>query len=221
MRDHLATGEIYHVMSKSIEGYTIFHNKFDYERMLDMLRFFLYEGPLPKFSQFRARAGVQSQGFAKYANHFFIDYKKKVDIISFCLMPTHLHLVLRQCLDEGISKYMGDLLNTYTRYFNVKRKRHGPLWTGRFKSVHVSTDEQLLHLTRYVHLNPSTAGIVKKPDSWQFSSYEEFIRSDAMEFPLCSYEALFDMTPKKYASFVLDHAAYQKELAIIKHLVLE
>ncbi|MBI3251350.1 MAG: transposase [Candidatus Andersenbacteria bacterium] len=209
------------MMSKSIEGYTIFHNDSDYSRMVDMIRFFMYEGHLPKFSVFRARIGVQRQGFASYANQFFADYKRKVDIISFCLMPTHLHLVLRQRIDEGISKYMSDLLNTYTRYFNVKRKRHGPLWTGRFKSVHVSSDKQLLHLTRYVHLNPSTAGIVKKPDQWQFSSYSEFASPEKIEFPLCTYEGLLDMKPKEYASFVTDYAVHQKELAIIKHLVLE
>ena len=70
---------------------------------------------------------------------------------------------------------MRRLLNSYTRYFNEKIKRKGPLWEGRFKKVLVNSDEQLLHLTRYVHLNPVSAGIVEKPEDWPCSSYREYI----------------------------------------------
>jgi putative transposase len=78
-------------------------------------------------------------------------------------MPTHIHLVLRQLKDGGISKFMSNILNSYSRYFNIKHNRKGPLWEGRFRKVLVGSDEQLLHLTRYVHLNPVTACLVDKP----------------------------------------------------------
>jgi len=65
------------------------------------------------------------------------------------------------CNEEGISLYMKNLLNSYTRYFNTKTKRKGPLWQGRFKSVLIKMDEQL-YLTRYIHLNPTSEDLVEK-----------------------------------------------------------
>ncbi len=78
-------------------------------------------------------------------------------------MPTHIHLILKQLKEDGISAYMSKILNSYTCYFNRRTKRKGPLWESRFKRVEVTSDEQLLHLTRYIHLNPVTAHIVEEP----------------------------------------------------------
>src|SRR3989344_2794216 len=213
----LVNGKIYHVMNKSIAGFTIFHSQADYNRMLDMIRFFSYEGPLPKFSKFRSKKGVQQHGFAAYAMRE-IQNQKLVDIISYCLMPTHIHLALRQNLEGGISTYMGNLLNTYARYFNIKRKRQGRLWMGPFKNVEVVSDEQLLHLTRYHHLNPSTAGLVKRPENWVFSSYNEYLKPATVDFPLCKFDDLLNIEPKEYQALTNDQKDFQRELAKIKHL---
>lgn len=90
-------------------------------------------------------------------------------------MPTHIHLLLKQILKDGISIYMGKVLNSYAKYFNTKYKRKGSLWESRFKSIEVETTEELYHLTKYIHLNPVTAYLVEKPGDWHFSSYREFI----------------------------------------------
>lgn len=69
-------------------------------------------------------------------------------------MPNHYHLLLRQEADHGIPRFMQKLGTAYTMYFNVKNKRVGPLFQGRYKAVHIGDEPYLLHLSRYIHINP-------------------------------------------------------------------
>jgi len=143
-----------------------------------------------------------------------------IEIISFCLMPTHIHLILKQMSDNGISKYLSRVLNSYARYFNTKHKRVGPLWAGRFKNVLISNDEQLLHLTRYIHLNPTSANLVRKPEDWPYSSYREFIGASNKNH-ICSFENILNLDIKEYENFVLNRQSYQKEISKIKRIILD
>lgn len=220
-RDPLVTGEVYHVMNKSIAGYRIFPSKWSYVRMLQMIRYFSFAEALPKFSQFIERTDVRSRGFETCFQEMFGDGNRHVEINAYCLMPTHFHFVLRQARDGGVVEFLRKISDSYTRYFNVKYDRKGPLWVGRFKSVLVESDEQLLHLTRYVHLNAVTAGLVNEADSWPWSSYAEYINPNAVEFPLCDFQDLIDLKPRQYRVFVEDHVGYQREFALIKKLALE
>jgi putative transposase len=92
---------------------------------------------------------------------------------------------------------------------------------GKFKNVLVKSDEQLLHLVRYVHLNAVTAHIVSKPEKWQYSSYAEYIYPDKVTFPFVQYSSLFDLSPHEHQKFTEDGIDYQRSLAVIKKLVLE
>jgi putative transposase len=116
---------------------------------------------------------------------------------------------------------MNRVLNGYTRYFNAKHHRKGPLWTGRFKRVLVETDERLIHLTRYIHLNPVTAYLVDKPELWQFSSYREYLIREPMKEKVCEFKHLLEISPNEYKKFVDDQISYQRELAAIKDLILD
>jgi putative transposase len=136
-------------------------------------------------------------------------------------MPTHVHFVLKQLSENGISIFIGNLLNSYTRYFNTKHKRKGPLWEGRFKSVLVREQGQLLHLTRYVHLNPVTAGLVDKPEEWAASSYREYIGIVSGKNRICDFKGVLDIDRRRYAKFVEDRIAYQRQLAWMRKLILE
>lgn len=142
---------------------------------------------------------------------------KRVDLIAYCLMPTHYHLVLSALSDNGISKYLQQLLNSYAKYFNIKYKRKGPLWESRFDSVHVTTDEQLLHLTRYIHLNPTSAGLVNTPIDWRYSSLREYLTYNKDN--ICNFSQYVDLSKINYKKFVYDRIDYQKTLKIIQHLL--
>lgn len=148
-----------------------------------------------------------------------IESQKFVEIIAYCLMPTHIHLILKQLVDDGISKFMGRVLNSYTRYFNIRHDRTGPLWETRFKGVRINTDEQLLHTTRYLHLNSVSAGLAEKPEDWKFSSYGEYIGTN--KEGICNLNILPDFTPAKYKKFTNNQKSYQKSLQTIKNLLID
>jgi putative transposase len=147
------------------------------------------------------------------------DSEKIVKILAYCLMPTHIHLALQQMTDGGISNFIYRLLKGYSQYFNLKHARKGPLWEGRFVNILVKTDGQLLHLTRYIHLNPVTALLVDKPEEWKFSSYREYVSLlKEGERKICDFSHQLTINAEGYKKFVLDRIDYQRKLALIKHL---
>ncbi|MCK5583316.1 MAG: transposase, partial [Elusimicrobiales bacterium] len=167
-RNSLVVDSVYHVFTKSIAGYKIFGSNDDYKRMIETIVFYNQKNPKSKFSAFYNKNDAV---FDKKNNK----YTRLVKIIAYCIMPTHIHLVLSPFQEDGVSLFMKNGLMSYSKYFNIKHTRKGPLWEGRFKSVLVKTDEQLQHLTRYVHLNPVTSYLVDKPEDWGASSYKEYI----------------------------------------------
>jgi len=212
----LVNGEVYHIVSKSIAGFKIFRNDSEFTRIKNLLRYYKSERPPLKFSAFME---------LKDKKEFLQKYPAKkgniAQIIAYCFIPTHLHLILKQLKENGISTLMRNILNSYTRYFNIKTKRKGPLWESRFKNIIIKTDEQLLHLTRYIHLNPTTADLVDRPEEWQFSSYREFLREVQDDEKMCDYSEVLDINPREYKKFVNSRIDYQRELAEIKKLLLE
>lgn len=215
----LVNGEVYHILNRSIAEYKVFNDGEDYLRMQQMLRYY-QKKPDRSFSHFINLDGVARFGFNNFLNTVSKDKKEIIQIIAYCLMPTHIHLILKQLEEDGISKYFGDILNSYSRFFNTKHKRKGPLWEAKFKNILVNSDEQLLHLTRYIHLNPATAHLVEKAENWQFSSCNEYLKLKS-NMVICDYDDLLEIKPVVYKKFVNDRLAYQRELAKIKALILE
>jgi len=95
-------------------------------------------------------------------------------IHTYVLMNNHYHLIL-ETPRANLSKIMHYLDASYAIYFNIKRKRTGPLYQGRYKAILVQEDEYLHHLSRYIHLNPVRAKIAKDPIEYRWSSYEYFV----------------------------------------------
>ena len=214
-KSKLATGDIHHVFSKSIMGFIVFNAASDFQRIRDLCGYYSVEKPYAKFSSY-LKLKDKDNFFKKY----FKDNKLLVKIIAYCIMPTHIHLILKQENDQGISVFMNNILNGYTRYFNEKIRRKGPLWESRFKNVKVSTDEQLLHLTRYLHLNPNTAKLVESPEEWPYSSYREYLGKVEPDERICRQQDLIDIGIPEYRRFVNSNKDYQRQLAQIKHLML-
>lgn len=181
-----------------------------------MLSYYKIKNPPVRFSVFSDIRDKES-----FYTRLCISQDNIVEIIAYCVMPTHIHLVLKQMKEDGISIFMGKVLNSYTRYFNLRSKRKGPLWESKFKNVEVATDEQLLHLTRYLHLNPVTASLVEDPHDWEFSSYKEYLGETEEDKDICNYSKLLHIVPEDYKEFVSSRKDYQRELAGLKELFLE
>jgi putative transposase len=95
----------------------------------------------------------------------------------YCLMGNHYHLLL-ETPRGNLSKVLHHINGAYTTYFNVKRGRSGHLFQGRFKGILVERDAYCKELSRYIHLNPVRAGLVKSPSEYPWSSYRYFIGRD-------------------------------------------
>jgi len=209
----LVEGEIYHVFNRGIGGFNIFNDVKEYTRMKEEFSFYKAGKVLSKFSmkdedsQPQLRIGPSSGEIVK--------------ILAYCLMPTHLHLILRQQENNGISIFVNLILKSYSRYFSEKYKRKGPLWEGRFKNILVKTDEQLLHLTRYIHLNPVSSCQVNLPSEWPFSSYREYLGLLREQERICAFSDYLDIEKNSYRQFVESRIDYQRQLEVLKHLLLE
>ncbi len=212
----LFTGKVYHVFTRSIAKFKVFRTPGEYERIIDMISFYSFGDSTTSFSYFSNRKIKDT-----IIQNRLQSGRKLVEIIAYCIMPTHVHLILKQLDDNGISTFMGRVLNSYSRYFNVKTNRKGPVWEGRFQNVEVETDEQLLHLTRYLHLNPSTSFLTKKPEDWLYSSYLEFLGQNTKEITICEFSDILDINPKNYKKFVDSQINYQRELKHIKDILID
>ncbi|MCI0619523.1 transposase [Candidatus Wolfebacteria bacterium] len=144
----LATGEYYHVFNRGVDKRQIVMDQPDSERFLESLRYFNTLNPIGSiyeysFNKKNRNADVQ------LGNRI----PKLVEIVAYCANPNHYHLILKQVASRGISKFMQRLGIGYTNYFNERHKRSGALFQGKFKAVHIETNEQLLHVSAYVNLN--------------------------------------------------------------------
>ena len=130
-------------------------------------------------------------------------------IHTYCLMDNHYHLLL-ETPEGNLSQIMRHINGAYTTYFNVKRKRAGHLFQGRYKSILVEADEYAEELSRYIHLNPVRAGIVDKPEEFACSSYGSYIGKSQnlewlqAEFVLGYFDKKVESARRKYQQFVED-----------------
>lgn len=115
---------------------------------------------------------------------------------------------------------MSQLSNSYTKYFNTKYRRIGPLLQGAFKAVLMETDEQLIHVSRYIHLNPVVSGLIKDLNLYEWSSYKEHLNRVGI---FCNPSEIlnFFSTSKKYKEFIEDQIDYGTTLEILKHRTID
>lgn len=208
-------GQIFHICNKSIANYGIFKDRRNSLRFLKTLYYYNTGQKQKSLSSYSKLKKVKNDNI----NLLNLSEENKIKFLSFCIMPDHYHLLLKVLVDRILSKYISDVENSFTRYFNIKFNRKGPLWQSRFRSVDINTDEQLLHVSRYIHLNPTTSGLVSKPEEWEFSSYREYINNEKI-----LKETIKEITissPSKYKRFCEDNIDYQRKLRKIKRFQLE
>ena len=122
----------------------------------------------------RLQPWLQPRGHrCKRGNYIFLLRRIKLylddyalSMIAYCLMPNHYHFLLRPDDDDVLSQFIQRLFNSYTQSFNRQQGRSGTLFEGRAKSVLVDTNEYIVHLCHYIHLNPITAGLTQQPGNW-------------------------------------------------------
>lgn len=144
--------------------------------------------------------------------------EQAVHAIAYCLMPNHYHFLI-YLRDDSLSAAMQKLSLSYTNAINRRYGRCGSLFQGRFNTVIVDSDEYLLNLTRYIHLNPVKARLVLRPEDWEFSSYREYVELRQGMLPKLDAVRQQVGTAQAYRTFVetLDKEPQRS----IQHLMLD
>lgn len=207
----LVNGEFYHLYNRGSDKRNLFNQSRDYKRFQQSFYYYQLIGPKPRFSKF-AKSDLKL---------FKPDLTNKlVRIIAYCLMPNHFHFLVKQLKDNGTAIFISNLCNSHTKYFNTKYPRVGPLFQGKYQNVLIETDEQLIHTSRYIHLNPIVSGLTKDLNSYQWSSYIEYITGQEK---FCEIKEVLDFfaSPKKYQEFVEAQIDYGTSLEIIKHKAID
>ncbi|PJC30721.1 hypothetical protein CO050_05470 [Candidatus Roizmanbacteria bacterium CG_4_9_14_0_2_um_filter_38_17] len=189
--DTLAVDGIYHVYNCTIDGISPFSNSRNSSLFLKLV------GHYNKFN-------------IPFSEHLSYKNMEKrvlevtpVEILSYCIMPNHYHLLIKQLSDNGISKYLERLSKSFTHIYNKDANRIGTLWLGRFKAKLVDTDEAFLQVSRYIHLNPivSTKLNIRRIEEYPWSSYLDAIGK--RDNKICNHELLWGLIkPEVYEKFV-------------------
>lgn len=215
---NFSTGEIYHVYNRGVEKRNVFLDSFDLSRFFQGMKEFNTTDPI---------GSLYAQSFKKEYEQLSVPgakYVKKIPLVNFiayCLNPNHYHFVLEQNVDGGISKFMMKLCGGYAWYFNNKYQRNGTLFQGRFKAVHVNSNEYLLHVSAYVNLN-NRAHRLRDSSAKFSSSWNEYTDAKWNQGnPFCKKDIVLDQFKnialyKKFAKdslgTILENKQKQKEL---------
>ncbi|MFH1472834.1 MAG: transposase [bacterium] len=177
----IAPGEHYHIFNRAVNKQVIFHDIKDYTRFLFLILYLqspvkiLHIGQLVRnfaehFGQSRALATGYEEEIVK---------KRTVELVAFCIMPNHFHLVIKGVEEGGIAVYMQRVLTAYSKYYNTKYEKSGHVFQGPYGAVYVEDDRQLLYLSSYIHRNPrEISRWYNKEDQYTWSSYQDLIKEN-------------------------------------------
>ncbi|MEM8614180.1 MAG: transposase [Cyanobacteria bacterium P01_H01_bin.105] len=110
--------------------------------------------------------------FLRRFRHYLVG--NTLDVTAYCLMPNHYHFLV-YLHQSDFSQKMQAFTLSYTKAMNKRYRRCGSIFQGRFQTILVDSDAYVLNLSRYIHLNPVKAGLVKRPEEWEFSSYSDYV----------------------------------------------
>ena len=214
----LATNEIYHIYNRSIAKEQIFTSLRNLRRALETIEFYRFPQEI-RFSKFKSLPKETKE-------NYLLDSKKKkplVEIYVFALMPNHYHFLLKQTQEKGIVQFVSNFQNSFAKYFNIKNDRNGALFQNAFNGVHIENDEQFIHVSRYIHLNPVTSYIIefKNLSSYPWTSFNKYAGNEGNEIVETEFLLKMFSSKNSYIKFVADQVDYQRHLAKIKDLTLE
>lgn len=213
------THEIYHIYNRGINRQPTFTAIKEYKRAKETIKFYQTVKPPVKLSKFLRLEDDKKHETIKVMEAM----KKGVTLLAYCLMPNHFHFLIRQDEENGITKFLSNFQNSYTRYYNVRHKRDGALFLDQFKAVRIETDEQLMHISRYIHLNPHTGYIIRSLEelkTYPWSSFTEYL-TGSNEIADTTIIVHMNKNNDAYTQFVYDQADYQRELKMVEHLLIE
>ena len=195
-----------------------------YNRGTDKRKIFLRHGEYARFIRTISSLLINGTAQQKIITRKSLAFSKKLSFIAYCLMPNHYHFLVMQREENGISEFMHHLNTSYTKYFNTSHTRTGRLFEYTFRAVEIESTEQLIHVSRYIHLNPILANLTKDLNKYQWSSYLDYIGKRAGK--LCEKDEILGIisekdSMRKYEEFVLDHIDYAKHIKQLENVTFD
>ena len=179
----------YHVYNRGVSKQTIFRDEQDYEVFLGLLKRYL--SPTPTLRANRVP---------------YPSYAGEVQLLSYCLMPNHFHLQLYQTSEEGMQLLLKSVSVAYSMYFNKKHKRVGAVFQQRYRAVRIVNDAQLVHISRYIHMNPA------QYDAWEWSSLPYYLEKQRADW----IHPYLDEGITNYRLFLKEYESRRNELEKLK-----
>jgi len=200
-----AAGEVYHIYNRGNSKNNIFFQEEDYNFFLTRLRQNLFPSTV-KLNRYNRMQLLPENSFS---------------LLSYCLMPNHFHLLIKQNLEISPSKLILKICTSYSKYFNKKYEHVGHVFQDRFKQILVDHNDYLIWLTAYIHQNPKVSGLVTKLDEYSWSSYREYL--DKPSYDLCSKELILSQFKNRKDFLDSTEAVYEiiKTRKDLEHLMLD
>jgi putative transposase len=195
-------GEYYHIYNRGNSKQKIFHDKDDYMRFINLL--------------YISNTSERFNLFDLSRNNSFIIYEvdikdQLVDIVAYCLMPNHFHVLVTQTENGSVSKFIQKVLTAYVMYYNRKYERTGGLFEGKFKSQHIANDRHLKYLFSYIHLNSvkliqkdwkekgirDKKGVLEYLNKYQYSSFLDYMGENRVQNKILKIESFPRYFPTK------------------------
>jgi len=171
VKEYVAGG-YYHIYNRGVNKRIIFKDQKDYSTFLSYLKTYLTPPPTADLQGLTLQVSP-----SKIPNNYF----QEIELLAYCLMPNHFHLLVKQNSEHAISQFTKSITMKYVQYFNAKHKRVGPLFQGRYKAIHVENEYYLTYLSKYIHRNPLDLPVfrknkLKKLESYKYSSYPNYLK---------------------------------------------
>lgn len=205
---------MYHVYNRGVDKRIIFTDDRDYAVFLSFLKYALLS------DEELAHHEVVDGGLISQADRFNLRRQGlhgAVELVSFCLMPNHYHLLLYQTEIDGITRLMRSIGTGYVAYFNKRHKRVGSLYQGRYKAGPITSQGYWDHISRYIHLNPVDLG--EDYTLYKYSSYRNFIGKAEAEWLKPGLVMDSFGSANEYVKFVSDYISRRGDLKEIKELL--
>ena len=184
----------YHVYARGHSRSKIFLDDQDYGYFLSLFKRYLSNKPQ------QSKQGI-----------WYAHLKNKVELLCYCMMENHFHLMLYQKDEGAMEQLMRGVMTSYSRYFNLKYNRTGALFESRYKATLIDKQNYLEHISRYIHLN-------RKP--WQKSKYSSinyYLAGNRAEWLNTKRVLELFNNKKEYAEFVADYQAHKNMLDELKY----
>ncbi len=191
-----STDAYYHIYNRGVEKRDIFIDKNDYAVFLSFIKRYLDTTP-----------EKDSRG------NIYKNLSDSVELIAFCLMPNHFHLLLYQIEIDAITELMRAICSSYSMYFNQKYDREGTLFQGKYRAVSITNDDYLQYISRYIHRNP--VGYLNYAWSslryWTGDKSASWINSDRLN----------GSNKDKYLDYLKDSEEYTRSIEDISNIIME